>query len=99
MKGLAISNSDAIKSAHNSFARNLPFVSDQSVRADDDDDVFHFISYIPFDGHVYELDGLNPAPVRHGSVGDNWLQEAVRVVQARIQTYLCLTLFIPPHLF
>lgn len=38
--------------------------------------MFHFVSYVPVDGGVYELDGLQPGPVR---IGDG---DEVSVLQA-----------------
>ena len=36
-----------------------------SVRAMDSE-TFHFVSYVPIHGHLFELDGLKPHPIDHG---------------------------------
>ena len=86
MRGLAIENSEAIRAAHNAFARPEPFVSDEK-RATADDDVFHFVAYVPSGGKVYELDGLKAGPIDLGSFEDSWLPVARSAIEARIQKY------------
>lgn len=29
-------------------------------------EAFHFVSYVPINGHLFELDGLKPYPIDHG---------------------------------
>ncbi|KAH8067304.1 hypothetical protein JL721_7717 [Aureococcus anophagefferens] len=85
MRGLAIENSEAIRATH-ARSRPEPFVSDEK-RATADDDVFHFVAYVPSGGKVYELDGLKAGPIDLGSFEDSWLPVARSAIEARIQKY------------
>jgi len=50
-KGWAIGNSEVIREVHNSFARQDPFtIEEDEKQAKEDDDVFHFIGYVPHGG-------------------------------------------------
>nr|CCA22598.1 ubiquitin carboxylterminal hydrolase putative [Albugo laibachii Nc14] len=94
LKGLAISNSELIRQAHNSFARPDPFVMEERKHENDDDEVYHFIAYVPVNGKVYELDGLQEEPISIGNIpatsnsnNTAWLDIACPKIQARIEKY------------
>ena len=88
MKGLTLSNSDEIRSVHNSFSRQSLFEFDQKA-ASKDDDVFHFVGYVPIEGRLYELDGLKEGPVDHGVLPESgdWLDLAKPIIEARMAKY------------
>lgn len=88
MKGLALSNSEEIRSVHNSFSRQSIFELDSKV-ATKDDDVFHFVSYVPIDGRLYELDGLREGPIDHGPISNEseWLDYAAPIIEQRMAKY------------
>nr|XP_054770156.1 ubiquitin carboxyl-terminal hydrolase isozyme L5-like [Lytechinus pictus] len=87
MKGLTISNSEVIKEVHNSFARQQMFEFDSRL-ANKDDDVYHFVSYMPILGRLYELDGLKDGPVDLGQADEgDWLKTVKPVIEERIRKY------------
>jgi len=86
MKGLTLSNSDQIRSVHNSFARQTLFEFD-SKKAEKDDDVFHFVSFVPINGRIYELDGLKAGPVDLAPAGEDWTDNVRPIIEARMQKY------------
>ena len=59
------------------------------VEAKDGDDVYHFISYVPFRNKLYELDGLQEGPILLAELeqGQDWLQVAKEEINKRIVEY------------
>lgn len=88
LKGLSLSNCEVIRALHNSFSRQQMFEFDAKV-AKKDDDVFHFVGYMPIDGRLYELDGLKDGPIDLGKVeeGADWTDVVRPVIQRRMQKY------------
>ncbi|KAF2789436.1 ubiquitinyl hydrolase [Melanomma pulvis-pyrius CBS 109.77] len=88
LRGETLSNSDLIREVHNSFARSSPFIDETQRTATEDDDVYHFIAYTSVNGKLYELDGLQPAPISHGSCTvDEFPDKVIPVLQRRIDRY------------
>jgi len=86
-RGEALSNSDLIREVHNSFAKSSPFV-DETQKTGEAEDAFHFIAYTPIDGKLYELDGLQPAPISHGAcTTEEFPNKVTQVLQDRMLTY------------
>lgn len=69
MRGMALTNSESIRSAHNSF------ISFGSINADSDDktaegDAFHFVALLPRDNKLMVLDGMAEEPYI-ATIGEN----------------------------
>nr|ADF43187.1 UBCH1m [Chlamydomonas reinhardtii] len=88
MKGLAISNCDLIRTAHNSFARPEPLVPDNDKDDEKSGDAYHFISYVPVGGKLFELDGLQEGPIELcDCTDDDWLDKVGPHITARMERY------------
>ena len=50
------------------------------------EDTFHFVAYVPFNGRLYELDGLREGPIDLGKCDQSdWLKAVKPVLDKRIQ--------------
>lgn len=98
-KGLAIGNTPELAAAHNSHAciYDIPDCGSEKMPAATTArslanqvrvtaDSFHFVSYVPIRGRLYELDGLKKFPVDHGPIpaGEDWTEMFRRVISQRL---------------
>uniref|UniRef100_A0A182JQA8 Clustered mitochondria protein homolog n=1 Tax=Anopheles christyi TaxID=43041 RepID=A0A182JQA8_9DIPT len=89
-KGLAIGNTPELACAHNSHAmpqarRRMDRNSGVSTGRFTGE-AFHFVSFVPIDGRLFELDGLKPFPMDHGPWGEKeaWTDKFRRVMSDRL---------------
>ncbi|XP_055331670.1 ubiquitin carboxyl-terminal hydrolase isozyme L5-like [Paramacrobiotus metropolitanus] len=89
LRGQCLSNSEQIRAVHNSFARNEVFET-FGRKAEKEEDVFHFVGYLPVNGRIVELDGLADGPIDHGEIpaGEEWTKAATPVIEQRMQRYM-----------
>jgi len=90
-KGLAIGNCPELAQAHNSHAiprarrrfekSNIPSTGSRYTG-----EAFHFVSYVPINDRLIELDGLRKYPIDHGPIPDpdNWTEKLREVITARL---------------
>ncbi|XP_074645105.1 ubiquitin carboxyl-terminal hydrolase BAP1-like isoform X2 [Tubulanus polymorphus] len=86
-KGYAIGNLPELARAHNSHARPEPHnlqEKQQGISTTKTMDAFHFVSYVPVNGRLYELDGLKQYPIDHGPVGEDWTERFRQVISGRL---------------
>lgn len=88
-KGFAIGNLQPLAKAHNSHARpEAPRKRErmQGLSASRTLEAFHFVSYVPIRGRLFELDGLKSYPIDHGPWGENesWTEKFKRVITERL---------------
>ncbi|KAH9517246.1 Ubiquitin carboxyl-terminal hydrolase bap1 [Dermatophagoides farinae] len=104
-KGLAISNIAELAKAHNSHATHLYLNNEreqhhnhttmntirisQRTNTNSTMEAFHFVSFVPINGHLIELDGLKERPIDHGRIDpltESWTEKFRRLVRQRIET-------------
>ncbi|KAH8345117.1 hypothetical protein KR059_005873 [Drosophila kikkawai] len=87
-RGLCLGNEEKIRTVHNSFARPVHFEV-ELPQSPMDDDVYHFVGYMPINGRLYELDGLHEGPIDLAEIkrGQNWLDVVRPIIEARMQRY------------
>lgn len=88
-KGYAIGNCPELARAHNSHAKPEPrriHEKSHGISTGRVVDAFHFVSYVPINGHLFELDGLKPFPIDHGpwSENEDWCEKFRRVITERL---------------
>ncbi|XP_013108708.1 ubiquitin carboxyl-terminal hydrolase calypso isoform X1 [Stomoxys calcitrans] len=91
-KGWAIGNTPELACAHNSHAmpqakRLLERNAATAISTGRfTGEAFHFVSFVPINGHLFELDGLKPYPMDHGGWDEceDWTDKFRRVMAERL---------------
>ncbi|CAK9290288.1 unnamed protein product [Gordionus sp. m RMFG-2023] len=88
LKGVCLTNCETIRNVHNSFSKHHIFEMDDKIN-DEKEDVFHFTCYLPFENHLYELDGLKNAPIDLGSLPEDgdWISKVKPIIEQRMKKY------------
>lgn len=85
MRGLALTNSEEIRIAHNSFITAESLNSNKEDFHGKEGDAFHFIALLPKEGMLYELDGMKEEVEAVAEYTDNMTSIAMEYVKQRIE--------------
>jgi ubiquitin carboxyl-terminal hydrolase L5 len=60
-----------------------------NAREDDSTGSFHFVAFVPIEGHLWKLDGLDRQPQKLGLIkeGEDWIYQAKPQIEARMAEY------------
>ncbi|KAK3808011.1 MAG: ubiquitin carboxyl-terminal hydrolase [Linnemannia gamsii] len=82
-KGLTMTNCIQLRDNHNSSAGQ--YEQRHEIAQDDD---YHYVAYVHVDGYIWELDGLQPEPIRLAACKkDEWVNEARLEFMARVLSF------------
>jgi len=82
-RGLVVTSADWLREMHNALSPPSAFSLDGLGLPKKAEDAYHFVVYLPVMGALYELDGLKPYALQHGSFtesGEGWLKTARSVL-------------------
>ncbi|XP_057816617.2 ubiquitin carboxyl-terminal hydrolase 2-like [Cryptomeria japonica] len=87
LKALSITNNDAIRNAHNRFAK------EETESSMSQDGVYTFINYVAVNNRIYELDGLKEGPICLGGFDGasdslDWLNVVRPILEERVEKYM-----------
>eukprot|EP00116_Pleurobrachia_bachei_P006192 sb/3466454/ len=92
-KGYVIGNLPKLAHIHNSYAKperhklpEKPNKGDGITCGRTAMETFHYVSYVPINGRLFELDGLKPFPIDHGpwKEGEQWTDHFRRIIAERL---------------
>jgi len=82
-KGIFLSNCEILKKEHNKF-KILETNSN-----DEDDDIYHFVTFIHFKNSIYEIDGLREGPIliEENIEFKDWISKAIPYLKEKINLF------------
>ena len=82
-KGIFLSNCEILKKEHNKF-KILETNSN-----DEDDDIYHFVTFIHFKNAIYEIDGLREGPIliEENIEFKDWISKVIPYLKEKINLY------------